>query len=741
MAAIRDLFARCNRSSMSELQDLENKLGALRRFVGTNIIAATKIVKKHDKHVHPNLARRGALGKLIRGSRGICTVPTLHADVDAAVVKVQGGGSPIKVSTPTPKRRAFADEDESEEGLRTLPDWLLRGADEEQPDANGESEEDHNDFFETFYTTYLSDWGLRLVGGPAEGVGLLRTGSDGDEDTDAWNVKFTSDATSWGDLTALEKVRALVVNTMKISVILLALYAFVCSLSFLADGVRLVAGRQAGDIFRNSEVFDNPVAGMLVGVLVTVLVQSSSTSTSIVITMVAADLFSVKQAIYIIMGANIGTSVTSTIVALGQSGDRNEFRRAFAAATVHDMFNFLTVVVLLPVEAATGYLFRLSEAVIALSPELSKGSKPPDILKAITKPFTKLITGVDKKVITKIAAADTPEKLAELDGVRMFKKFLGWGPDDMTDSAAGAVILIVALIILCISLAVIVGTLKSLLKGRIAMWLHSSVNGNIPDIRCGPVRIPMAWLTGYVAMLTGLAVTICVQSSSITTSALTPLVGVGVIQVERMYPTVLGANIGTCITGVLAALAADASKLYLTLQVAYAHLLFNISGILIWYTVWPLRAIPINAAKFLGATTAVYRWFAIAYLIMCFFLIPGIIFGISLGSMVATIVVIAVALSIAAFVVVVNVMQNRCPHCLPKTLRTWTWLPLCMRSLEPMDRVICLPLTSCLDKINVCKICCRKKKKRSTGKKPIGTTISADDLEIAMKRVDAASPA
>ena len=200
-------------------------------------------------------------------------------------------------------------------------------------------------------------------------------------------------------------------------------------------------------------------------------------------------------------------------------------------------------------------------------------------------------------------------------------------------------------------------------------------------------------------------------------------------------------SIGTCIAGVLAALAADASKLYLTLQVAYAHLLFNISGILIWYTVWPLRAIPINAAKFLGATTAVYRWFAIAYLIMCFFLIPGIIFGISLGSMVATIVVIAVALSIAAFVVVVNVMQNRCPHCLPKTLRTWTWLPLCMRSLEPMDRVICLPLTSCLDKINVCKICCRKKKKRSTGKKPIGTTISADDLEIAMKRVDAASPA
>merc|ERR1719487_2522525 len=101
------------------------------------------------------------------------------------------------------------------------------------------------------------------------------------------------------------------------------------------------------------------------------------------------------------MGANIGTSVTSTIVALPSAADRDEFCRAMAAATVHDMFNFLTVLVLLPLEAATGYLFRVSEGIISLSPGLAKGSKPPDILKAITKPFTKLIMSVDKKVITK----------------------------------------------------------------------------------------------------------------------------------------------------------------------------------------------------------------------------------------------------------------------------------------------------------------------------------------------------
>ena len=48
----------------------------------------------------------------------------------------------------------------------------------------------------------------------------------------------------------------------------------------------------------------------MVGILVTVLIQSSSTSTSIIITLAGAKLVSVEQAIYMVMGCNIGTSVT-----------------------------------------------------------------------------------------------------------------------------------------------------------------------------------------------------------------------------------------------------------------------------------------------------------------------------------------------------------------------------------------------------------------------------------------------
>jgi len=524
-----------------------------------------------------------------------------------------------------------------------------------------------------------------------------KTDTDGpmSEDKKEWDVDFSSNVAKWHELSLGEKAVALLVILAKITMIVGCLYLFICSLSFLASGFRLVAGRQAGQLFRNSEVFNNPIAGCLIGVLVTVLVQSSSTSTSIVITMVAADLFTVRQAISLIMGANIGTSVTSTIVAMTQAPDRNEFRRAFAAATVHDAFNFLSVLVLLPLEAATGYLYRLSGALLPQG--LQSAEKPPDILKVLTKPFTKSIISIDKNIIKMIAAAETQEELDALEGKHMLKYFFGAGPDDMSDGVAGAIVLVGALTIMCITLFLIVYTLKMLLKGRIAVWLHKSVNGDVPDVKLGSVTIPMGWLSGYIAMATGVFVTICVQSSSITTSALTPLVGVGVISIERMFPTVLGANIGTCVTGLLAALAADGSKLYLTLQVAFAHLLFNLTGIFIFYVFWPLRPIPVKMAKFLGNTTAEYRWFALVYLAVAFFIMPAIFMGISLASTAACIVFAAVLVVIGLFVLVVNLLQSRRPTSLPEMLRTWEFLPMWLQSLEPVDRVVCAPLD---------KLCC-----------------------------------
>jgi sodium-dependent phosphate cotransporter len=57
----------------------------------------------------------------------------------------------------------------------------------------------------------------------------------------------------------------------------------------------------------------------MIGLLATVVVQSSSTSTSIIVSMVASEIIPVRFAIPIIMGSNIGTSITSTFVALSQA--------------------------------------------------------------------------------------------------------------------------------------------------------------------------------------------------------------------------------------------------------------------------------------------------------------------------------------------------------------------------------------------------------------------------------------
>ncbi|XP_042286988.1 sodium-dependent phosphate transport protein 2A-like isoform X2 [Thunnus maccoyii] len=124
-----------------------------------------------------------------------------------------------------------------------------------------------------------------------------------------------------------QQVKTVVSALCKIPLLVLLLYIFVCSLDILSSAFQLAGGRVAGDIFQENAILSNPVAGLVVGILVTVLVQSSSTSTSIIVSLVSSGLLDVRSAIPIIMGSNIGTSVTNTIVALMQAGEREEFER------------------------------------------------------------------------------------------------------------------------------------------------------------------------------------------------------------------------------------------------------------------------------------------------------------------------------------------------------------------------------------------------------------------------------
>ncbi|XP_065261389.1 sodium-dependent phosphate transport protein 2B [Emys orbicularis] len=562
----------------------------------------------------------------------------------------------------------------------------------------------------------------------------------GQED-DPWSMPVLQDTgVKWSDMDNKGKIISVLKGIAKFIALLGLLYFFVCSLDILSSAFQLVGGKAAGDIFRDGSVLSNPVAGLVIGVLVTVMVQSSSTSSSIIVSMVSSTLLSVKAAIPIIMGANIGTSVTNTIVALMQAGDRNEFRRAFAGATVHDFFNWLSVFVLLPLEVASGYLYRLTNVIVD-SFNLESGEDAPELLKVITDPFTKLIIQLDKSVINAIATNEEGAKNKSL--VKTWCKTktnvtmqnvtipasenctspdLCWTDGNLTwtiknvslteniqkcqhlfvgtnlaDLAVGLILLAGSLIILCTCLVLIVKLLNSVLKGQVASVIKKTLNTDFP--------YPFSWVTGYLAMLVGAGMTFIVQSSSVFTSAITPLVGIGVISIERAYPLTLGSNIGTTTTAILAALASPGSTLRYSLQIALCHFFFNISGILLWYPI-PFTRVPIRLAKSLGNITAKYRWFAIFYLILCFFLIPLAVFGLSVAGWQVLLGVCGPILLALITVVVINVLQSKRPNILPTKLQNWDFLPRWMHSLKPWDNVITSALSFC-GRYCFCNKCCK----------------------------------
>ena len=306
----------------------------------------------------------------------------------------------------------------------------------------------------------------------------------------------------------------------------------------------------------------NPFIGLFIGILATSIIQSSSSTTSIVVGMVAGGVLNVQNAIPIIMGANIGTSVTNTLAAMTQINRSVEFQRSFAAAIVHDYFNMLSVLVLFPLQYFTNYLGNVATF---LGEEFQNigGLTFLSPVKVITKP-------VVHKFVSSIGN-------------------IPW------------LHLILALFLLLFSLKKMVDTLKVLIVKKAEAWFDRFL-----------------FKTQIRAFLVGIMLTVLVQSSSITTSLAVPMAGAGLLTLSQIFPYTLGANIGTTITAILAALVTQNLS---AIIVAFSHLLFNISGIIVW---WPLKMVPIFFAKKFSVLATKNKLFPLIYVIIVFFLIPGL---------------------------------------------------------------------------------------------------------------------
>ncbi len=354
---------------------------------------------------------------------------------------------------------------------------------------------------------------------------------------------------------------------LRAALVLGFIYLFLIGVSSLEAGINIMGADTQERLF---SAITNPIAGLCVGILGTVLVQSSSASTSIIVGLVASGAIGVDEAVPMVMGANIGTTVTNTLVSLGHVRQSAEFKRAFAAATVHDFFNVLAVAVLLPLELLTGIISgiatRISEALVGTS-----GSDWKSPVKAWVK--------------TPVDALDTL-----------------WG-GVFSGNALGTMMVITGLAIVLGALTLITKNMRTLVADRVERSLNAVLSKG----------------GGVVALMLGLVITVAVQSSSITTSILIPLTAAGVLSLRNAFPVTLGSNVGTTITALLAAMAASSPD---SLTVALTHTTFNVLGILLLYVLPFARDLPIVMAEGLASLAVKRRALAFGYVMVMFIVLP-----------------------------------------------------------------------------------------------------------------------
>lgn len=359
------------------------------------------------------------------------------------------------------------------------------------------------------------------------------------------------------------------VNVFKrVFYLLIILFVFLVSLKLMGGAFKLFGKEIAHDIIN---VTANPFVSLFIGMLATAIIQSSSTTTTMIVTMVAAGSLTVEGAVPLIMGANIGTSVTSSILAFGHIGKKKEYRKAVAAATVHDFFNILVVLVLFPMEYFFGFLSGMATGLSAIFYSADNSS---------VEVFS--IMGVTVKPVAK--------------GIM---SLLGKN---------GLLVLLAACTLLFFSLRGLTSILKKFVIGKAEKNLNKVVFQN-----------------PFAALGWGAGLTVLVQSSSVTTSLVVPLVASNKVSLRKAFPFLMGANIGTTVTAIIAAMAAGEAAL----TIAFAHLLFNVLGTVIFFPVRSIRDIPLRLARGLGKLSLKNRSFGILYVVITFFVVPFLFFILS----------------------------------------------------------------------------------------------------------------
>lgn len=364
----------------------------------------------------------------------------------------------------------------------------------------------------------------------------------------------------------------------RLALFVFLVYLFLVAVKLFGTAATVYTSYNEGFLQTLATQLKNPFAGLCLGIVLTAMMQSSSATTSLAVAMVASSVIPLEGAISIVMGANIGSTLTCSLVSMTYIGNsRQTFTRAFSSTLTGELFNILTVLICFILEFCFGYLSKTAVFLAKLVPLSAAGSGNVG--------FNPLAYAID----------------APAKGLRDFF-LLGLSP-----IVTAALMAVLGLIILFISLVYITKNMKTLMADRIEDWLNRALSKN-----------------GYIGLLVGIIVTMTIQSSGITTSLLVPLVAAGTLSIRSIYPIVLGTNIGTTITAILAAMAfMDSPTGQLGLALAFAHTLFNITGVLLFYPI-PQMRLPVFLTQRLSLILTRSRWYIVGWIAMLYFILPGL---------------------------------------------------------------------------------------------------------------------
>ncbi len=349
-------------------------------------------------------------------------------------------------------------------------------------------------------------------------------------------------------------------KAVAIGVIVVYIVIFFVALDLMSGSLKILGTDVVQSFFEGA---NNPFVGLFIGLLATAIIQSSSTTTSATVALVASGTFNYDTAIPIIMGANIGTTLTASLVSLAFIGHQKKFPRALSTALSHNFFNVILVVILFPLEYYYGLLSHSAKGMSSLFSDSLITDQPPDMVST---------------------------------GLSISNFVLQWVNN-------GFVVLIMSFSLLLLSIKLLSRSLYDILV--------ANRDSDFSSLFKNP----------YKSFSFGLALTAGVQSSSVTTAFAVPVAATGEISVKNIFPFILGANIGTTTTAFLASLINSEAALV----IAFAHLLFNVFGVLVFLPFPALRQMPVKLANGFGRLTLQYRFIGFLYLLLIFFILPFIL--------------------------------------------------------------------------------------------------------------------